>query len=270
MNGRKTTLVLCFACALIVSAFAAQSASAETTAFTCSKEVTTKTWSDAHCDNESGIKEYGHRAIPENTTTSLTVAPGTSKPVMRLRATINGINVELSTENVSGSGSMHNATVGGKMQATGTGTKTYTNVKVTSPAGKGCKVYTDNSGVTGEEGVIHTHEIKGQTTEEMGVKFEPAVAGQPLATFLIEECKGSEALEGLNKTYTVTGSVIGTPTGGEVVFEHAATTAQNTLKINGTIKAGIDGSTTFKGRHFEKPQEEYKALTATTPPYITD
>jgi hypothetical protein len=270
MTKSRAILGLCIACALLVSAFAAQSASAETTAFTCSKEVTTKTWSDAHCTNStSGTKEDGHVAVAENTTTATTASPGTSKPIQKLRATIGGINTELVTTTVSGAGSMHNTTVNGEMQATGTGTKTYTAVTVAAPANKGCKVYTDTvEKEKGEEGVVHTREIKASTTSEMGVKFEPNV-GNVFATFIIEGCAGSEALKGLNKTYEVTGSVIGVPNGGEVVFEHAATTAQNTLKING-LKAGIDGSTTIQGRHAEKPLEEFKALTATTPPYATD
>jgi hypothetical protein len=270
MNKGRTVLGLCVAAALLVSAFAAQGASAETTEFTCSKEVTTKTWSDAHCTNSStGTKEYGHVAIPENTTTDAIGGAGTSKATQRLRATINGINTEIVSTSVSGSGSMKNTTVGGKMQVIGTGTSTLTNVTVAAPAGKGCKVYTDNGGVKGEEGVIHTNELKVVTTEEMGLKTEPA-SGETFATFFIEGCAGSEALEGLNKTYSITGSVIGVPNGGEGIFEHANTTAQNTLKLNGTIKAGIDGSGTLKARHAEKPEEEYKAITVTTPPYITD
>jgi hypothetical protein len=267
MNGRRAISGLCMACALLVSAIAAQSASAETTAFTCSESVTTKTWSDAHCDNTEGTKKYGHVAIAENKTTTITGATGTSKVTQRLKATINGIVTELSTESISGSGSMHNATtVGGKMQATGTGTITYTNVQVTAPAAKGCKVFTDSPGTTEQtEGVIHTNELKAVTDENMGLKFEPAVAGQPFATFFMTGCKGSEALEALNKTYSVTGSVTGQPTGGETVFTHATVTAEGQLKINGSIPAGIDGSLTISGRDAANEADPYKALTVTTP-----
>jgi hypothetical protein len=270
MNKGRTVLGLCVAAALLVSAFAAQSASAETTEFTCSKSVTTKTWSDAHCTNSStGTKEYGHVAIPENTTTDAIGGAGTSfEGEQKLRASINGINVELVSKSVSGTGSVKNTTVGGKMRVEGTGTSTLTNVTVQAPASKGCKVFTDNGGVKGEEGVIHTNELKVVTTEEMGLKTEPVATS--FATFFIGNCAGSEALEGLNKTYEITGSVIGEPSGGEGIFTHAATTAQNTLKLNGTIKLGINGSGTVKARHAEKPEEEYKAITVTTPPYTTD
>jgi hypothetical protein len=268
MNGRRSALGLCIASALIVSAFAAQSASAETTAFTCSENVTTKTWSDPHCTNTGGTKAFGHVAIAENKTTTITSEVGTSIETLRLKAIIIGIPTELVTTTVTGSGSVHNATVGGKKQATGSGSKTYTNVTVAAPASKGCQVYTDNNKALGEPGVIHTNGLKGATTEEMGLRVEPA-AGNVLTTFFISGCKGSEALEGLNKTYEVTGSVVGEPNGGEIVFTHAKTTEQNTLKING-IKAGIEGSTTIKGKDPENPNELYKSLTATTPPYTTD
>jgi hypothetical protein len=50
MNGRRAILDLCMLCALLVSAFAAQSASAAgTTGFTCKAGAAEAGFSDAHC-----------------------------------------------------------------------------------------------------------------------------------------------------------------------------------------------------------------------------
>src|ERR1700712_4429869 len=111
MNGRKAIVGLCMACALLVSAFAAQSAAAAqtgTTAFTCSEGATTKPWSNPHCNGTRTTETWGHVKINPDIITELSGASGTSKPVQKLKATINGIVTELTTETISGSGWMRN------------------------------------------------------------------------------------------------------------------------------------------------------------------
>jgi hypothetical protein len=242
MNGRRVALGLCMACALLVSAVAASGAQGAAEVLTCSPKGSG--FADAHCKQAPG-SGFGHIKFGDKPTI-LTGAAGTSfSGVQRLRATINGINTELVTEGgVSGSGELEK---NDGTTVTGSGTITYSKVTVAAPAGKGCKVYTDNGGSKGEEGVVHTNKLSATTTNKTELKFTPA-SGEVFATFILDGCSGSEALEGLNKTYEVTGSVIGTPEGGETVATHAGVTGQGTLKLNGSIKAGLNGSLTISGR----------------------
>jgi hypothetical protein len=259
MNGCRASIGLFML--LVISVLSVQKASAETTAFACSKSVTNKTWSDAHCLNEGGFKQFGHKEF--HVPTEITGAPGTtSEGVHRLKATVNGITTELATSGgVSGSGTAENAKFG-ELVAKGEGTLTYTGVTVAAPAGKGCRAYTNNGGVKGEEGVIHTNPLKAETNAEMGVKIVPATALSAIATFIIDGCTGSEALESLNQKYSLEGSVIGEPNGGEVKFTHAGVTSQGTLKFNGSIKAGYNGGISVKNNG--------TALAVTTCPCVSD
>ena len=268
MNGRKAIVGLCMACALLVSAVGAQSAAAAqtgTTAFTCSESATTKSWSNAHCNGSVATKTWGHVKIEPNVQTELVGGPGTSKPVQRLKATINGIATELTTESLTASGTMENKASGEEMWSEGSYTVTMTAVTVTKPAGASCVVSTDNGGKAGEAGVLHSAELTA-TTKGQGdsVKLTPK-SGSLFATYIMSGCKGTAALEGLNGTYTVNGSILGQPNGGETVFTHATTTEPETLLINGSIKAGADGSSTPQAR--ANSTESYKALASTTPPY---
>ena len=227
-------------------------------------ELPPKHFSNAHCNSEAGTKDWGHKKLSLIHWNTVVEGGTSSSGKQVLKATINGIATELVTEGgVSGEGAMENTEVGGEAVATGSGTITYTGVTVAKPAGKGCKIFTDNGGVAGEEGVIHTNSLSTTTTNEMGVKFTPA-AGTVFATFILSGCTGSAALEGLNGTYTVNGSVIGAPNGGETIFTHTATTTPETLLVNNSIKAGIDGSTTSKNK------VTGNAVVVTTPPYATD
>lgn len=260
MTGRRTIVGLCMLCALLVSAIAAQGASAAgTTGYTCKNMGAGPGFSDAHCTTASGGGPFQHVAIANNTTTELT---GGAAGNTRLKATIGGIATELVAPTLSGSGWMENKEEGGEMYAFGEGTITYTNVTVASPAGKGCKVSTDNGGVAGEEGLVHTNALKA-TTKGQGdrLKFEPA-SGEVFATFIISGCTGSAALEALNKTYTVTGNVSGVPSGATTKFTHTDTTNQNTLKLNGSIKAGIEGDLELESR--ANSGQGYTPLAATT------
>ncbi|HEX6827076.1 MAG TPA: hypothetical protein VF077_12235 [Nitrospiraceae bacterium] len=279
MNGRRAVVGLCMLCALLVSAFAAQSASATesigTTAFTCVKGAAPKDLRGEHClTTGEAPQEYGHVAIAEGETTELT---GTNKKtesnttvdrIGKLKETIGGVPLELQATEVSGSGSMTNAkTAGGEHYVHGSGTITFTGVTVTDPPGRGCKVFThkeDGSGNPGEEGaegIVHTLPLKA-TTEGQGdnLKFTPAV-GEKFANFWITCTTKLAAIEG---TWSCTGSVKGqptTPAGATTDFAHATVTAENTLKCRGS-KAGIDGALTLKGR--ANSGQPYTPLSATT------
>ncbi|HEX6666706.1 MAG TPA: hypothetical protein VF081_08950 [Solirubrobacterales bacterium] len=275
MNGRRAIVGLCMLCALLVSAFAAQSASAitGTTAFTCSEAAAVKDRVGAHCLNIEGEKKFGHVAIAENTTTELegtnanTATNTTTSRIGKLRETIGGVPLELQATGVGGSGTMENKkTAGGEHYAEGSGTITFTGVTVTEPAGRGCKVFThkeDGSGDPGEEGaegIVHTLPLKA-TTEGQGdsLKFTPVV-GEKFANFWITCTTKLAAIEG---TWSCTGSVKGVPNGATTEFTHATVTTENTLKCRGS-KAGIDGALTLKGKDPKIVGDTFKPIAATT------
>lgn len=277
MNGHRSVIGLCMLCALLVSGFAAQSASAVTkgtTAFTCAAGSGAG-FSKEHCKPEDAVgsgAKFNHVEIPQDTTTEITGSNETTAgatDVTKLKATINGIVTELQAKVTTGSGWMENKKEGatdpnpGEHYAVGHGTITYTEASVVAPAGKGCTVWTDIDPETmGEQGVVHTEPLKATTTGQGdSLKFEPTT-GNVFTRFYITGCAGSEALVALNGTYTVTGSVTGVPDGATTNFTHTATTAQNTLKLNGSIKSGLEGTLTIKGR--ANSGEAYKPLSVTT------
>ncbi|HEX6666546.1 MAG TPA: hypothetical protein VF081_08140 [Solirubrobacterales bacterium] len=276
MNGRRAIVGLCMLCALLVSAFAAQSASAitGTTAFTCVKGGGDKSLRGEHClTTGTAEQNYGHVAITENETTELTgtnaktESETSTHSIARLRVTIAGVPLELSATGVSGSGWMENKKDSGTGEhyTEGEGTITFTEVKVTKPEGRGCKATThkeDGSGVEeGTEGIVHTRSLRA-TTKGQGdfLKFTAADNGN-FANFWVtcEEGKKIPAIEG---TWSVSGSVKGVPKGATTGFTHTETTTQGTLIAKGN-KAGIEGQLTLSGRA-KGSTGAYTPLAATT------
>ncbi|HEX6664982.1 MAG TPA: hypothetical protein VF081_00125 [Solirubrobacterales bacterium] len=269
MNGRRTIVGLCMLCALLVSAFAAQSASAitGTTAFTCVKNAQPENRVGEHCLDIPGTRNYGHVAIAQDKTTEIkgtnekTESETTKSRVGRLKLTIAGVPLELSATGVSGEGWMENkVNASGEHYAHGKGTITFTGVQVTTPGPGRCTVTTDNAGAEGAVGVVHTRELTA-TTEGQGhnLQFTPAAVG-PFATFWIT-CNAPQipALEG---KWECTGSAKGQPNGATTEFAHSTVTTENTLKCKGT-KSGIDGALTLSGRE-KGSTGAYNPLAATT------
>jgi hypothetical protein len=242
MTARRAVIGLCVMCAFLVSAFAAQGASAaNNTAYRCVATATTAnaTFKTPDC-KVTGMEpgsDYLHEPIPANTSTTLTGTGGLTK----LASTISGVAVELQSTSVSGSGSMENTEVGGEMLAKGTGTINYAGVTVTKPAGKGCLAY-EKSGKT-NEGKVSTNLLKASTAGlTHALSFTPN-EGSTFATFFIEGC----SIAALNGEYVVTGSVTSTEIiGTSTKFTHANTTTQGTLKLRGQV-AGIEGELNLKG-----------------------
>jgi hypothetical protein len=285
MTGRRAIVGLCMLCALAFSAFAAQGAAAATkgtTAFTCKKEASGSTFKTEHCKASDGAgTAYGHVAIAQDTTTELeltnakTNAATTGSTPAQLHSVFSGVELELEATTVSGSGSMFNrkdATTGEHF-IEGEGTITFSGVKVTKPAGKGCKVFTDNAGVKGEEGVVHTNVLTATSkpSSEQGdnLKYTPK-EGQVFAAFIIEGCEGNEIIKAFNKTYEVKGSIKseeGDTSGATAIFNRGTsttgTTGQGTLTLNGQ-KAGINGKGTYLGRDKTLEEKVFTPLTATT------
>jgi hypothetical protein len=265
MNGRRAIIGLCMLCALLVSAVAAQGASAKefgTTSFTCANlGGTTHQFTKAHCkESDKGAGPFEHVAIAENTTTELTGtnantgANTETATVTKLKSVRAGVELELQATGVTNEGPATmvnkkavNAKGETEMYVEGEGKILYTGVSVTKPAGKGCEVFkTENAGPpvthTGK-GEVETKQLAATTKEQgMALKFAPK-AGATFAVFYVTNC----TVAGLNGTYEVTGSVKGVPDGATTNFEHAAVTTQGTLKLGGQA-AGIEGSLTLKGR----------------------
>ncbi len=269
MTGRKAIVGLCVLCALMISAVAAQGANAEvkgTTVFTCKKvtpAVGTVGFKDAHCKEEvSTNAEYEHFAVAPETTTELTGSNGTTgagSSLAVLTSTQSGIAEEITAKKVSpGAGTpwVKNRTTGSEHYYEGEGKLLYTEVEITKPAGKGCKV---------KGGAVETKQLRATSmatekdpklNEEMLLKFEPA-EGTVFAEFEVEACT-TEALNGL---YKVEGSLKATPEGATLSTTGAEVTAQNTLKVRGQ-KAGIGGSLTISGK--DAVDSVYTPLTVTT------
>jgi hypothetical protein len=272
MNGRRAIVGLCMLCALVVSAFAAQSASATeskgTTAFTCKPVIPakeTKGFSKAHCKPEDAVNteaKFEHVEIPESTTTKIT---GNNKDTegkavhSTLVSTAFGATVELTAKTLTGEGWMTNAKdpTTGEHYAHGEGTITYTDVTVVKPAN--CVVDTHDGTLTpGPSGIVHTEPLKA-TTKGQGdrLKFEPK-EGTTFAKFWI-----TGAGCPFNQTFTVTGSVNAPVDGATTNATEADTTSQNTLKLNGA-KAGISGTLTIEGKDEVAKDTTYEPLSATT------
>lgn len=253
MIGRRATVGLSLLCALMVCAFAAQSASAakglNTTAFTCVKGGTEQ-FEDAHCDKTGPNQEgpYGHVAIEKDVTTDVTAdnstTGGATEPAI-LKGKAFGAALQITCTKVHGEGKLHNveSEKDGKKVHTVTGSLTtnFSSCSVQKPSK--CTVKEPIVVEAVGEGV----EELGAEKNEMGVEFKPASG----TTFVEITLEGSEcALKG--KPFKVQGTAIatgGTATqkekwgGATAVFTNAMT--KETLEIGG-VAAEFETKTTVR------------------------
>jgi hypothetical protein len=224
MTARRAVTGLCMICATLASAFAAQAASAEVnpTAVTC---VPTKggTFSDFNCKKNVG---QGKGSWEEVNFASVTKITGRSSGNTILKATTGGVTAELTSTALKASGSIENKETSGVMQATGTGQMEYLSVT----ANHECKVNGASSGT------VTTKLLKVHTLSTTELEFEPN-SGTTLAEFTLSGC----AIPAFNKTWVISGSLIGTVEGTQTVFTHAGTTGQETLEANASVPAGLEG-----------------------------
>jgi len=256
MNGRRAIVGLCMLCALLASAFAAQSASAitGTTAVTCAKtggtQVGVETFHTSRCLPGEGAGEYEHYQIAQNTNTeTATTASGPTK----FKATLGGVATTFTSTGVSGTGLMVNNVAESGEHYFRRGFKDSFEETTISPFTK-CFVYKDDgTGTPGPQGVIETEELVETTLGQgHGVKITPE-KGSVLAKFwILDKNKvGAGGECAIHGTYNLAGTMIGTPEGASLAFTHAGVTTQNTLKIGTgepTIKAGFEGGLTLEGR----------------------
>jgi len=205
MIGRKAVIGLSLLCALLICAFAAPSASAGTTAFTC---VETKAkegdFTDAHCGNQvkAGEGSYAHVTIKPNEETQIsltnekTASETKAAQPFNFSGTLFGATIEFSCRTVSGSGTLTNEETKEKvMQTTGNAIIQATKCTVTKPAK--CTV--------GEPFTWDTHFKTYEKEAEMGIEFTPKNGEQ----FGFWELLGSECtLKGMKTA--IEGSFKGT------------------------------------------------------------
>lgn len=277
MKGRRTIVGLCMLCALAISAFAAQSAAAATkgtTAFTCKVPVAGETsvgtpFTKEHCkdaDTSAG-GTFRHVQFNQDTTTQIT---GTNEKTSEntaaaeptfLESTISGVAVKIEAKKVHGTGTMANKkdAVTGEHYAHGTGKIVYEEAKMLAPA----KCELEKTKYETEELTATTQGISGAGTEEgMGLKFKPT--NEVTNLFITFFVQGAECPAAIKGEYKVTGSVVGNVDGATTTFTEANTTAQNSLKIKGSVKAGVIGKLTISGKDEAKGDTSYTPLSATT------
>ncbi len=269
MIGRRATAGLALLCALLFSAFAVQSASAQvgkaatnTTAFTCVKGGGNLDFKDAHCDEFVGVEkgEYGHELIPAGTTAIEVTNEGTSgsKTETALPAVLTtthlAVGVEISCAVVSSSNSWIQNVDSKENKHTVEGTVKVEFSKCTTVKPAKCTVKEPIPTVAKFKGVEGLK--TGEKANTMGVEFTQD-EGKNFAEITFE---GAECVF-KGKTFPVTGTAIATgkpaPTekhsgATSVYVPNAKAKAEDemeTLKFS-TSEAGFKG--TFTTRMAEK------------------
>jgi hypothetical protein len=288
MIGRRAVLGLSLLCALLFSAFAAQSASAATngqTAFTCVKvEANKGDFKDAHCDENVGTNKgsFAHKALTANPTTEVEGTNAGTKnattestpAILRGEALLS--KVEITCTGVNGAATIENKLVGERHEvaATGTGTGTpkdftvtYTGCTVQKPSTK-CTVedsVTKIPGTIDVRATAATSESIGPAKNEMGVVFSPPVVAGVVQPFVeITFTGGPECpLNGLTVPVRGSAAGVGTPlntsvhSGATLNFTDARTT--ETLTFGGK-PAGLVSVVTVK-------MKGGNPITSTTSPF---
>jgi hypothetical protein len=276
MHRNRAIIVVCMACALLVSAFAAEGAAAETkgtTLFTCKRQANPAfNFLDAHCKERSAGGAngfYEHISVSENTTTKVTLTSEQTKnnttedtPAV-LKATVAGSVIELVAKKIHGDGGLENKKEGGGDPNPGehfihTGADSIT-LKYTEVTEKllGCTV----TGLPGGAGTIETKPLTVTSTGQAdSLKIQPK-EGTIFAEFKLEGCA-------VANTYKVVGSATCTPAGATLNCEHSAITAQKTLRLQSALGpvAGYEGSVTVKGKDETAGDKEFIPLSVTTVP----
>jgi hypothetical protein len=264
MNGRRAIFGACALFALLISAFAAQGASAATkgtTVFTCTSTALVKDFATEHCNpSDPPGTSFGHVSVNENTTTHFTAtnektnATTNGSTQSKLKATVAGSAIELVATGVHATGGLEN-----KKEASGEHyvhgheiVIKYTGVTETL---LGCGVV----GIPGGANTIETKKLTATTAAKGdGIEFKPE-EGSTFAEFQLTGCV-------VANTYKVVGSIICTPSGATIGCEHNPVTAQKTLRLQSALGpvAGYDGKVTVTASHKEEGVGTTKPLSVTT------
>ncbi len=286
MIGRRAVLGLSLLSALLLCAFAAQSASAQkaenTTAFTCVKDGNKKgEFEDAHCDKKHPKTEgeYTHKEIAKDVTTEIEVtnekmgAATNEKTSQVLKATVFAVKTEITCDTVKSRKTagvdknfIHNVESGaGKHTVTGEGTVEYTGCKALKPA----KCTVKEPIIV--KGTFQGVEKTGPEKNTMGIEFTPEKDKEGKALAFTEiTLEGAEcALKG--KPFKVDGTAIATanPTVGDTAKHSGATATFTEAMTKETLKIGLNpaehkGGFTVKMAKVEGVDQNPIVLTTTT------
>jgi hypothetical protein len=252
MNGRRAVIGLSLLCALLFSAFAAQSASATvgTTAFTCA-EGGNKDFADAHCDEavEPGKGKFGHVEIGEEETSielnnEKTTNSTTEAKHAIFKTTSGGIAIEITCQFAKGTGSIKNIAKGpdGGMAVEGFGgsSVTFSFCKMPKPINGAkeelCKVKWPIT-TTGTS-ITRVNQTTGEIKNTMDVEFKPK-EGSTFVELTFENLPGKVCF--LNgKKVAVTGTAMATGARGpsNSVNSSGATLLFTTAMTKETLKFG--------------------------------
>jgi triacylglycerol lipase len=258
MTGRRAVVGLSLLCALLLSAFAAQSASATsgTTVFECSSAAAKTDFSDAHCDSGAEKGSFGHIEVEPEREVEIEITNAKTKSETKestpsvLKGTIAGVAGEITCTTVSGTGKSTNKEISGVKQNEGTGLAIkHTGCTVNKPIN--CKVK-EPIEVTGSSLTV---ESLGGGKNEMGIEYKPKEKTLAQITFEGGSCLLKEKTFPIEGTMIATGSrgssEATTSSGGTLIFTNAMTKetlkfAGNAAEYSGTItvnlKEGSEGT----------------------------
>lgn len=244
MIGRRAVAGVALLSALLICAFAAQSAFAakatNTTAVTCVSVASGAGFSDAHCEKEVGTgAKFAHELVPLNETKSLNATnksvlnetKESSSIVLKGNPFKTGVEISCKTMKTRTSESaVHNVETEKKHTMTGNGTAEFSECTVAKPPK--CTVKEPIVAAATFEGV----EGLGAGGNEMGVEFVGAAGG----TFGQITLEGAEcSLKG--KAISVEGSAIGTSTGSQTSKSTGATIVFSPGEMQSIKVGGVAG-----------------------------
>jgi hypothetical protein len=264
-TGRGTTIGLCLLCALFVSAFAAQAASAVSqTAVECTESgtpVNSDRFADAHCKTLGVGGAFFHAAIPANTSIPIeatnTTTGGASEPAV-LKANVAGVAFSIEfTEFTLNGGTLENKEAGGEMYAEGLATAIHlANAAMTSPSPSCVVSGVPPGGGPNTPGTILTQPVRATTKGQAQgvVRFEPQTPNK-LAEFTITG--GALCPAAVQGSYPIFGTVTSSKAEGATIpFLHNTVTATKSLRLKNATEgpvAGLASKITIKKASGEVP-----------------
>jgi hypothetical protein len=278
MTARKAVFGLCAVCALLISAFAAQSAMAVTqTGITCTNTGTplnNDRFTKEHCkEGDKGGGEFFHAAwtaggveVQNTEGTAANFLTGEEREVFEFEMTIGGLQVILSAKKVMSNHTLKNGLAGAEMFLEGkTNLIVFEGVTVTN---RNCEVWgiPPGGGASTPE-KVETQPVEGSTLGQAKgvVLFKPQV-GAKFAEFEIKGVNCPQALRGL---YPVFGQVFSDPAEGATLpFSFGTVTGQPEPKLRvknaaaGPI-AGVQGRITFRDGPVGSAESTWRPISIT-------
>jgi hypothetical protein len=249
MTTQKYFFGFCTACAMLFSAFAAQSAmAASQTAVKCVAVGSGATFSDAHCKTaKEGGEGFGHNAFTGKISAALTnVTTGTAREPLFLESVVAGLNTIVEAKKVEGTGTIENNEASGEMYSEGLFEVTFSEVTVTN---RSCEIFgiTPGTGVL-TPGIVKTQPIRWTTKGQAAriIRFEPQTAGGKFVEFELTGAFCPEVMKGL---YPVFGTFLSQKTEGATTpVSHQPITEAKSLRLKNAITGfslGLAGKITF-------------------------